>query len=145
MTHPALELVARLRVLVGEPIDAGPVPGGRRRVIPITGGSADGPLITGEVLPIGADWSLVRADGVPTVTAKYLVRTEDGTVLTVTNSGTISVDGGVPRGLTTPRVEAPAGPHAWLNDAVLVGTLDLLLDGGRPVGVALAFHRAVRG
>ncbi|GAA3458109.1 DUF3237 domain-containing protein [Saccharothrix longispora] len=145
MTEPALELVARLRVLVGEPVDAGPVPGGRRYVIPITGGSADGPLITGEVLPIGADWGLVRADGVPEVSAKYLVRTGDGTILTVTNHGTITVDGGVPRGLTTPRVEAPAGPHAWLNDAVLVGTLGPLLDDGRPVGVSLAFHRAVLG
>ncbi|MBY8847284.1 DUF3237 domain-containing protein [Saccharothrix sp. MB29] len=42
MTQPALELVARLRVLVGEPVDAGPVPGGRRHVIPITAAAPTG-------------------------------------------------------------------------------------------------------
>lgn len=142
MSAPTLELVARLRVLVGEPVDAGATPSGRRRVIPITGGAATGPLITGEVLPLGADWNAVRPDGVPEVSAKYLIRTEDGTVLTVHNKGAFSRDA-EPRAITSPRVEAPVdGPYAWLNDAVLVGTLELLLDGDRLIAVSLEFHRA---
>lgn len=139
MTHPelTLELVARLEVLVAEPIDAGVTPAGHRRVIPITGGSVTGPLLTGEVLGVGADWSVVRGDGVPVVTARYLVRTDDGVVLTVTNTGAFTA-GGI---ITTPRIEAPEGPYSWLNDAVLVGTLAPLPDGDRPSGVSLEFHR----
>ncbi|UOZ06080.1 DUF3237 family protein [Amycolatopsis sp. WQ 127309] len=139
MTHPELtmELVARLEVLIAEPIDAGVTPAGHRRVIPITGGRADGPRVTGEVLGIGADWSVVRGDGVAAVTAKYLIRTDDGVVLTVTNTGAFTARGIV----TSPRVEAPEGPYAWLNDAVLVGTLVPLLDGARPRGVSLQFHQ----
>lgn len=140
MTEPALELVARLEVLIGEPVDVGATPAGHRRVIPITGGVARGPLITGEVLPLGADWNAVRADGVASVSARYLVRTGDGAVLTVTNEGSIPADGSA--GLTSPRVEAPVdGPYAWLNDAVLVGTLTPLLGPGRPPAVSLEFHR----
>jgi uncharacterized protein DUF3237 len=56
MTHPELtmEVVARLEVLIAEPIDAGVTPAGHRRVIPITGGTVTGPRLTGEVLGIGA-------------------------------------------------------------------------------------------
>jgi hypothetical protein len=76
MTHPelAVELVAKLEVLIAEPIDAGVTPDGHRRVVPITGGSVMGPCLTGEVLGVGADWSVVRGDGVPVVSARYLIR-----------------------------------------------------------------------
>ncbi|WP_284740103.1 DUF3237 family protein [Amycolatopsis sp. RTGN1] len=139
MTHPelAMDLVARLEVLISEPIDAGVTPTGHRRVIPITGGTVTGPRITGEVLGIGADWSVVRGDGVAAVTAKYLIRTDDGVVLTVTNTGAFTAQGIV----TTPRIEAPEGPYSWLNDAVLVGTLIPMLEGARPLGVSLEFHQ----
>ena len=139
MTHPelAMDLVARLEVLISEPIDAGVTPAGHRRVIPITGGTVTGPRITGEVLGIGADWSVVRGDGVAAVTAKYLIRTDDGVVLTVTNTGAFTAQGIV----TTPRIEAPEGPYSWLNDAVLVGTLVPMLEGARPLGVSLEFHQ----
>jgi hypothetical protein len=139
MTHPelVLELVAKLEVLIAEPIDAGVTPAGHRRVIPITGGRVDGPRITGEVLGIGADWSVVRSDHVPVVTAQYLIRTDDGVVLTVTNTGAFTTQGIV----ATPHIEAPEGPYAWLNDAVLTGTLVPLSDGARPRGVSLEFHQ----
>lgn len=139
MTHPGLglELVARLQVLVADTIDVGPTPTGHRRVIPITGGRVDGPRLHGDVLAVGADWSVVRADGVPVATARYLVRTDDGTVLTVTNTGAFTSHGT----LTTPRIEAPVGPYSWLNDCVLVGTLVPLVEGDRLRGVSLQFHR----
>ena len=139
MTHPelTLDLVARLEVLIAEPIDAGVTPAGHRRVIPITGGTVTGPRLTGEVLGIGADWSVVRSDGVAVVTARYLIRTDDGVVLTVTNTGAFTAQGTV----TTPRIEAPEGPYAWLNDAVLAGTLVPRPAGARPPGVSLEFHQ----
>ena len=42
----------------------GNTPYGERRVIDIHGGTVDGPKLKGKVLPGGADWQIVRADGV---------------------------------------------------------------------------------
>jgi hypothetical protein len=44
---------------------------GERRVIPITGGSFEGPNIKGAVLPGVADWQLVRPDGDLELYARY--------------------------------------------------------------------------
>jgi hypothetical protein len=140
VTHPslALEPLAELRVQIAAPIEAGRVPGGRRRIIPITGGTVSGRL-EGVIEPGGADWSLQRDDGTATVSATYPVRTGDGTVLTITNQGTVTARDGVPLGLTTIRIEAPEGPWAFLNDTPVVGSLALTTDGGR-VGVHLRFY-----
>jgi hypothetical protein len=121
-----LRLVARLQVGVGEFLEVGDVPGGRRRVIPITGGNVDGPEIRGEVVPLGADWNLVRGDGTETVSARYLIRTHDDVLLSVLNEGVIS-DRAVGRlGVTSVRIEAPRDTsYGWLNDAVLIGSLQV--------------------
>ena len=36
---------------------------GRRRIIPIVGGSVSGPDISGRLLNLGADWQTIFADG----------------------------------------------------------------------------------
>lgn len=48
---PSLELVATLRINVAAPQEQGMIDGKRKRFIPITGGSMDGPRLKGEVLP----------------------------------------------------------------------------------------------
>lgn len=119
-----LRLVARLRVGIGEFLEVGEVPDGRRRVIPITGGVVDGPEIRGHVVPLGADWNLVRADGTETVSARYLIRTHDDVLLSVLNEGVIGDHPDGRLGLTSVRIEAPRDTsYGWLNDAVLVGSL----------------------
>ncbi len=42
----------------------GNTPYGERRIINIHGGTVEGPKLKGKVLPGGADWQIVRADGV---------------------------------------------------------------------------------
>ena len=42
----------------------GNTPYGERRIIDIHGGTVEGPKLKGKVLPGGADWQIVRADGV---------------------------------------------------------------------------------
>lgn len=142
---PTLELrrIARLRVTVGESLLAGHTAHGERRVIPITGGTVDGPEIYGEVLPLGADWNHQRADGTETVSAKYLIKTQDGVLLTVLNEGVIS-DGATGRlGISALTIEAPTdSPYAWLNDAALVGSL-VVEEGTTAPIIVLEYWQAV--
>jgi hypothetical protein len=42
----------------------GQTPYGERRIINILGGTVEGPKLKGKILPGGADWQIVRADGV---------------------------------------------------------------------------------
>src|SRR6185437_17009827 len=71
VTSPALEFVFRLDVTVAAPLELGPTHLGRRRVIPITGGTITGPRLKGRVLPGGADWQVIRADGTAELDARY--------------------------------------------------------------------------
>ncbi len=79
---PTLEPVFDLTVFVAPAIEAGTVTGlnsrGRRRIIPITGGSVRG-QINGAVLPGGADFQLVVSDTCADLDARYLLRLDDPT------------------------------------------------------------------
>lgn len=74
---PELVFVADLIVHVAAPIEAGAVHGlnsrGRRRIIPITGGSMSGPTLQGRVLPGGADFQIVVSDTCADLDARYLI------------------------------------------------------------------------
>jgi hypothetical protein len=135
LVPPALEFEFRMRVQIGAPLDQGTWDGQRRRVMPIVGGTFEGPRFSGTILPVGADWQSVRVtDGVARIDARYTLRHNDGTLITM-------VDRGVRRGplevmarlaagevvepslyyfRTTPRFEVQDGPHRWLADHVFV-------------------------
>lgn len=120
--------IGTLEVTIGVVHHIGAVPGGTRRVIEITGGTMSGPILNGEVLPGGADWNTERPDGNADVWARYTLRTSDGVALGITNSGTVHVRDGEVEAVTSIRLEAPEGSYAWLNDAVIVGTLRPIED-----------------
>ena len=67
--------------------ELGATPLGRRRVIPITGGRFSGERLSGRVLPGGADWQVIRADGVADLDARYTLETADGALIYVRNKG----------------------------------------------------------
>src|SRR5437868_6595080 len=67
--------------------ELGETPQGRRRIIPITGGSFKGARLSGRVLPGGADWQVIRADGVAQLEARYTLETDDGALIYVRNDG----------------------------------------------------------
>lgn len=119
----SLQLVAMLTVTLDPVVDLGLTVGGHRRVIPITGGSVDGPVLYGEVLPGGADWNLERPDGSSWVHARYALQTRDGVMLGITNEGHPAPPGGRNVIMTVARLEAPFGPYEWLNSTPLIGTL----------------------
>ena len=88
-TSPALVHAFELHVQVqpGKMQELGMTPKGLRRIIPILGGHFSGPEIRGEVVPGGYDWQLLRSDGVAEIEARYLLRTNDGALLTIVNTG----------------------------------------------------------
>ena len=87
---PQLEFVLQLRVHISEPYTIGETAHGRRIVIPITGGSFEGPSLKGTILSGGADYQLANADGTRTeLEAIYSIRTDDGVNIHVRNRGLV--------------------------------------------------------
>ena len=84
---PSLRFVFRGEVLIGPAIDHGPIVGGRRRFIPITGGEFTGDEFAATVLPGGGDWQTISLDGTIDLEARYAIKAEDGTIIRVTNQG----------------------------------------------------------
>ena len=132
--------IADLVVTVAEPIEVGHTPAGVRRLIPITGGIVNGPEVRGTVLPAGADYQIIRDDGVTELHARYAIRTGDGALIYVENNGLRrGQPGGDPALVyfrTTPRFETAAEPYRWLAAHVFVA------EGiRRPDRVELAVYR----
>lgn len=113
----------------------GATPFGQRNRIGITGGHFEGARIRGKVLPGGADWQLVRADGVIAIEAEYMIQASDGALIHVLNRGIISLgETNAPPAYvrTAPVFEAPIGPHDWLNKSLFVGTVTPMPEGQAP-------------
>ncbi|MES1225893.1 MAG: DUF3237 domain-containing protein [Bacteroidota bacterium] len=133
---PKLEFFCQLNVKIEKPIVIGEVPLGTRRVIPIVGGSVNGPAIKGEIMNVGADWQIVRKDGVAELEALYQFKTDDGVIIFIRNLAkrvaTPEVAEKISRGEKvdvsqyyfrgTPKFEAPPGKYAWINDTVFICT-----------------------
>lgn len=122
---PTLTPVALLTVLLAPPLAIGDSGAGTRDVIPITGGTIEGPRLRGRVLPGGADWAITRADGVAEIWARYTIETHDGMLIMVTNSGLArrTADGRWV-GHTVPVFEVAAPAYQWMRRAIFVGSLD---------------------
>ena len=126
------ELVLELRVEISPPVQVGDSDAGHRQFIPITGGYFVGDGIRGPVLPGGADWQLLRADGVRELVAIYAIQTDDGATITVENRGiSVPADSNGERYVrSVPRFHAPAGKYEWLNKGIFVGSVTGVPDGG---------------
>ncbi|HRH47923.1 MAG TPA: DUF3237 domain-containing protein [Panacibacter sp.] len=89
MEQPKLEFVFEISVLVtpGKIQEVGETGKGIRRIVPITGGTFEGPGIKGIVVPGGYDWQLQRSDHVSEIEARYILQTDDGALITIVNKG----------------------------------------------------------
>ena len=94
-------------------------------MIPITGGTFEGPGIKGTIVPGGWDWQLRRADGCTDVEADYFLQTDDDVVINIVNRGVICMGQGASPVRTHPVFEAPRGKYEWLSQNAFVGTLEL--------------------
>ena len=134
---PAFEFVFQETVTLGKAVEVGKTARGTRRIIPITGGHFEGPNIKGEVMPGGWDWQLTRADGCTDVKADYFLKTDDGVVINVVNTGEIWPGAPV---RTHPVFESPLGKYEWLGRQAFVGTLGMAPVSEGPA-VLIRFYR----
>jgi hypothetical protein len=65
----------------------GGAPFGERRVVGIGGGTVRGRKFNGRVLPGGADWQIVRADGATDIQARYAIESDGGARVMVDSAG----------------------------------------------------------
>ncbi|HEY7338950.1 MAG TPA: DUF3237 domain-containing protein [Bryobacteraceae bacterium] len=85
---PELRFVFEVRADVGAPLEIGVLPSGsERRVIPILGGTFEGPSVRGRVLPGGADSQIVHPNGSAELDARYTLQTDTGALISVFNRG----------------------------------------------------------
>ena len=140
MTHspvaPALEHLATLQVQVGAPEEVGHALFGHRRVIPLLGGTVDGPQLKGRILPGGSDYQAIRNTTFTDIHARYIIETDEGERIYVENTGirTGSAEdiAAIVRGETVdperlyfrtiPRLETASEKWQWLNTHLFVGT-----------------------
>lgn len=128
VADPELEFVLELKVTLGEAFGVGKVTQGDRYVIPITGGTFEGPNIKGTILPGGADYQMANQEkGRTDLEAIYCIRTDDGVNIHVRNYGMIAGN----YFWCSPKFEAPLeSKYAWINNAVYVCRPGGFMDGG---------------
>ena len=115
-------------------------------MIPITGGTFEGPGIKGTIVPGGWDWQLVRADGCVQIHADYMLKTDDGVIINVVNDGALCMpEAGQPPkpARTSPRFEVPLGKYTWLGQTAFVGTLEGAKGPNGEPAVRIRFYKAV--
>jgi Protein of unknown function (DUF3237) len=132
---PRAEFVGEVEAEVAAPLVIGSGPAGERRIVPILGGRVAGPRLEGEILPGGADYQLIRPDGVAEIEARYTLRLTDGALVYVVNRGLRHAGpedmARLLRGepvppervyfRTAPAFETASPAHAWLQRSLFLG------------------------
>ena len=133
---PELRHLCDLKVELAPIMELGDAPRGKRRIIPITGGTVTGERLNGTILNLGADWQTILADGTAELDTRYSMETHDGALIDIRNfgfrHGPAAVIAALARGeavdpsryymRTHPRFETGDERYAWLNRIICVGT-----------------------
>lgn len=130
------EFLFRMVLSVGAPQMAGSAGRGELRIVPVTGGTAEGPRFVGEILPgTAADWLRVDGDGTAHMDVRLTLKHRDGGIVYMSYSG---IRTGSPEVLarlnsgqaveaseyyfrTAIRFETGAPDLAWMNKVLAVG------------------------
>jgi hypothetical protein len=145
LPEPRLTKIFRLEASVGEALDVGNVTQGRRRIVPLSGGTFIGPELNGTLLPgASADWQIVLPDGTALGDVRYTLQTDHGDLLYVRSQGVrhgrTEVLARLGRGeeveaseyvfRTATQIETAAPDLDWLNKGVFIS-----VGGRQPGGV----------
>lgn len=149
---PRLAFIFAAHVTVDKPQELGDVAKGGRRIVPITGGVFAGPALRGIVLAGGADWQIIRGDGVAELEARYTLQTDDGALIYVRNHALRHGPAEIMAALAAGRMVAPdsyyfrgttffetsAARYTWLTKHIAVCTGDR-----DPACVNLSFYQVL--
>ena len=146
LPDPSLTRVYRLEATLGETLDLGDLAQGRRRIVPLTGGTFAGPDLNGKLLPgSSADWQIVLPDGTALGDICYTPRTDDGELPYVRSRSVRHGSAGVLERLargedvdaseytfrTSTQIETAAAGLEWLNKGIFISV------GGRKPGAVI--------
>jgi hypothetical protein len=146
LPDPSLTRVYRLEATLGQPLDLGDLAQGRRRIVPLTGGTFSGEELNGTLLSgVSADWQLVLPDGTALGDIRYTLQTDGGALLYVQSRGVRHGSPGVLERLargddvdaseytfrTSTQIETAAPALDWLNKGVFISV------GGRQPGAVI--------
>jgi Protein of unknown function (DUF3237) len=110
-----------LTLETGRPHTVGGV-GAGRLVVPVSGGSFDGPRIKGSVVAPGGDWIVERSDRSRILDVRILLETDDAQTIYVSWRGiAYTTPGGGLFARILPVFETGAPNYTWLNNVVSVG------------------------
>src|SRR3954453_19546036 len=134
---PALQTkyVFSLAIKVGPPIIAGDLGHGVRRVIPVLGGEVRGQGIKGAIFPVGADFQVIRPNGLTELEAKYAFEMDDGAIVYIENIGIRfgpkealdriargeTVDPALIYFRSVPKFETGGEKYRWLMERLFIG------------------------
>ena len=145
LPEPRLSLIYRLEATLGQPLELGDTAHGRRRIVPLTGGTFTGPELNGTLVPgASADWQTVLPEGTALGDVRYTLRTDRDDLVYVQSRG---VRHGSPEVLarlahgedvdaseytfrTSSQIESGAPDLDWVNKGVFIG-----VGGRQPGGV----------
>jgi muconolactone delta-isomerase len=135
LPDPVLTRVYRLEATLAQPLELGDVAQGRRRIVPLAGGTFTGPELNGKLLPgASADWQIVLADGTALGDIRYTLQTDGGDLLYVQSRSVRhgsaevlarlgrgeDVDAGEYTFRTSTQIETAAPDLDWLNKGVFI-------------------------
>jgi uncharacterized protein DUF3237 len=126
-TSPAGDETLRSEFLLDLVLDTQPAnnvgsPGVTRVIVPVSGGTFNGPKLKGTVVGPGGDWILRRPDGSSILDVRIILQTDDGQKIYMTYRGiSITPAGGTQYWRIVPVFETGAEKYAWLNNIVAVG------------------------
>jgi hypothetical protein len=143
LPEPRLTKILRLEANIGEVLNGGNVPQGRRRIVPLIGGTFTGPELNGTLLPgASADWQIILPDGTALGDVRLTLQTDQGDLLYVRSQGvrhgSAEVLARLGRGevvdaseyvfRTSTQIETASPDLDWLNKGIFISV------GGRQVG-----------
>jgi hypothetical protein len=131
------EFLFDLELDVAPPQMVGKIPAGTRMIFPFTGGTVKGNLISGKVLPGGADWGLNIDSTTFKADVRGTIETSDGAIIYIHYTGFLYTDAkkfaiinAGKAGELSPAdyyfrtnimFETSAPKYAWLNHTIAVG------------------------
>ncbi len=145
LPDPRLTQIFRLEATLGPVLDLGNTAQGRRRIVPLTGGTFTGPQLNGKLLAgVSADWQILLADGTALGDIRYVLQTDGGDLLYVQSRGVRhgsaevlarlgrgeDVDASEYTFRTSTQIETAAHGLDWINKGVFIS-----VAGRQPGGV----------